>query len=166
MKEQKIVPLKNYISVAIMFVITIILVLVLRGWHRQYEEYSLKTPVLDGKIQEIKLNELSNYVTAHDDFYLYVGEAEDTTSRKLEKKLVALLENRQIKDLTVYINASSIKDDVYYELTKYNYNNTKLNLPAFIIIRDKKIVNYTMKEENNFNIGNIEKLLDEYEVGI
>ena len=163
MKEQKIIPLKNYISVAIMFVITIILVLVLRGWHK---EYSLKTPVLDGKIQEIKLNELSNYVTAHDDFYLYVGEAEDTTSRKLEKKLVALLENRQIKDLTVYINASSIKDDVYYELTKYNYNNTKLNLPVFIIIRDKKIVNYTMKEENNFNIGNIEKLLDEYEVGI
>ena len=36
----------------------------------------------------------------------------------------------------------------------------------FIIIKDKKIFDYTMKEENSFDIGNIEKLLDEYEVGI
>ena len=164
-KEEKKIPLKNYISVAIMFTFTILLVLILRGWHKQYEEYNLKTPVLDGKFQEVKLNELSSYVTAHDDFYLYIGVAEDKVSRKVEKKLIKVLENREIKDNTIYINASSIENDVYYELTKYNYNAKNVELPIFMIIKNKKILDYTMKKDNNFSIGDIEKLLDEYEVG-
>lgn len=164
-KEEKKIPLKNYISVAIMFAFTILLVLILREWHKQYEEYNLKIPVLLGKIQEIKLNELSSYATAHDDFYLYIGVAEDRISRKVEKRLVKVLENREIKDNTIYINASSIENDVYYELTKYDYNAKNVELPIFMIIKDKKILDYTMKRDNNFNIGDIEKLLDEYEVG-
>ena len=45
----------------------------------------------------------------------------------------------------------------------FDYNNA--NYPMFMIIRDKKIASTVYKKDSKLNIGDIEQLLDENEIG-
>ena len=51
------------------------------------------------------------------------------------------------------------------ELKKYGYNNSSFSYPAFLIIRDKNIIDSVTKDEYDLTLGDIEKLLDKYEIG-
>ena len=54
----KKVELKDYLYVAVMFIITIIAALALRCFHASYEKYDLKNPVIRGKVQELHVEML------------------------------------------------------------------------------------------------------------
>lgn len=163
-EEKKIIPLKNYIETIFLFLATIIVVIALSKWHQSYQEYNLKIPVISGKIQEIKIDELDDYMTEHDDFFLYICVSEDKICRNVEKELPELLESRNIKNNTIYINANNIENKVLTKLNNYGYEKEKINLPIFLIFNNKKAIISVEKDSNNFTIDDIEKLLDEYEV--
>ena len=166
--EKKEIPIKNYISVLVLFIITILLVIGLRTWYRNYKEYQLTIPVISGKVQEISINEFEDYITEHDDFYLYVGVASDENCRDIEKDLVDLLARENIKNDTVYLNITDLTSNTETtkkELKKYGYNNSSFSYPAFLIIRDKNIIDSVTKDEYDLTLGDIEKLLDKYEIG-
>ena len=168
MKDNKKIPTKNYVVVLVVFVLCIGCVFGIRVWYRNYTEYSLTIPVISGKISEIKLDEFDEFVTAHDDFYLYIGTASNSNCRKIENKLVTLLEKRNIKDDTVYLNMSdeSNNDELYDKLSKMGTIEKNFKYPVFIIVRDNKIQDMVIKKNSTIKIGDIEKLLDEYEVGV
>ena len=168
-KNEKIIPRKNYIIIIVIYLISILAVVGLKIMYRSYSEYKLTIPVIKGEIAEININELDEYIVAHDDFYLYVGVASDPNCRNVEKDLVKLLKDRNIKDDTIYLNVSNLnnsKEVVASKLNKYGDLNVKINYPLFVIFKEGKITGTSNKTSNNTNIGDIEKLLDEYEVGL
>ena len=161
-EEKTIIPLKNYISVIILFVVTFTIVLGLRAWYRTYKEYSLTIPVISGKLQEITINEFSDYITEYDDFFMYIGVASNQDCRNVETRLVDILEKRNIKNSTIYLNMTNkSNEELNNKLITYGYEANDINYPMFLIIRDKKIIEVI----SNTNIGDIEKLLDQYEIG-
>lgn len=163
------IPRKNYITLFVIYVVCILAVVGMKILYRSYSEYKLNIPVLQGKISEVNINELDEYIAAHDDFYLYVGVASDTNCRNIEHELIRLLKLKNIKDETVYLNVSNLKDSnnvIYSKLSKYGDLNKTINYPLFIIFKDGKIFGKLDKVSNKIDIGDIEKLLDEYEVGI
>lgn len=168
MKDNKKIPTKNYIIVFVVFAICIAVVFGVRAWYRNYMEYNLTIPVLSGKISELKLDEFDEYVTAHDDFYLYIGTASNSNCRSIENKLVDELEKRNIKDETIYLNMSEEKNsnELYNKLSKMGTINKNFKYPVFAIIKDGKILGIVAKSKSTVRIGDIEKLLDEYEVGV
>ena len=168
-KEEKVISKKNYISLMIIFFVTILAVLGMKLMYRSYNEYKLTIPVIKGKIAEVNINELDEYITAHDDFYLYVGVSDDKNCREIEKKLDKLLKDRNIKDDTVYLNVSDIdnaKETVLLKLQKYGDLNKNFSYPLFLMFKNGKILGKVDKNFKNVDIGDIEKLLDEYEVGV
>lgn len=165
-EQKKSIPLKNYIIVVVMFLSVMLVVFGLRSWYRTYKKYQLTIPVINGKLSEVKLNELKDYITAHDDFYMYVGTASNEKCRELEKKLVKLLSKKNIKNETVYLNMTNNDSDtlqkVLSEELEYNEKN---EYPVFIIINNNKVLGVASDNKNNMGIDSIEKLLDEFEIG-
>lgn len=167
--DTRVVPKKNYIILVAIYIICIFAILGIKVLYRNYKEYRLTIPVIQGKISEINMNELDEYIVAHDDFYLYVGVSSDKNCREIEKDLVKLLESRGIKDETVYLNVSETskaKAEVTSKLSKYGTLDNNFYYPLFIIFKDGKIMGILNKQSEVVNIGDVEKLLDEYEVGI
>jgi len=122
-EEEKQIPLKNYIYVIVMFILVMLAVLGLSTWYRNYKKYEFSTPVISGKVQEISKNEFKEYVNSHDNFYLYIGTADNKACRDLEMNLVDLLNKYNVKNDTVYLNASNASKDEITELLKeYGYN--------------------------------------------
>jgi len=167
-EKDKIIPLKNYVYVVIMFLLVGVLVFVLRAWYRNYKEYKLQTPVISGQIQEIDINEIKEYITEHDDFFIYIGVAKDENCRELESDLVPVLNGRNIKSDTIYLNMSNISNDkemLKEKLSILGYNYNSASYPMFLIVRDKKIMSAVYRNNNIISIGDIEQILDENEIG-
>jgi hypothetical protein len=169
-KETKLreVPFKNYIILIVICFATIGLMSLFSILYRRYEMKQMETPVINGVIPEIKKEDIDNYVVENDSFFLYVGSASDNNSRNVEKDLIKYFEKREIKNDTIYLNVTNENDlDNFYKTfnEKYVVNDySKLkDYPAFIIFSDNKVLDLVQKSENrNLNIGDIDRVLDEY----
>ena len=163
--NKKNVPLKNYLMVFVMFFVTIMVVLLLRGWYRSYKEYNLTIPVINGKISQIGISQLDNYIMEHDLVFLYIGTSDNKQCRNLEKKLPEVLIKRNIKEQTIYLNMDNISNnEVIKKLKKYGYSEKNIEFPAFLIINNKLLLNLKTNK-GPINISDIDKILDEYEIG-
>ena len=167
-EENKTIPLKNYIYVVIMFFIVVLIVLGLRAWYRNYKEYKLQIPVIEGQIQQIDIEELNEYIIEHDDFFMYIGTVSNKNCRAIEKDLVKVLTKRNIKDETIYLNMSNISNDkkkLNDKLKSLGFDYNDAEYPMFLIVNGKKITSIVYRKDSKINIGNIEQLLDESEIG-
>ncbi len=164
-EKAKRIPVKNYIAVLIMYIVSIAIVFGLCVWYKNYKEYRLTIPVISGKIQEVKMNEFDSYITSHENGFVYIGTSSNRNCRDIEDDLLALLKRKNIKNDTVYINMSEENEiDLKKILSNYGFKGD-VSYPMFIMISDKKIVAVTQREGRKLTIGDIEKLLDEHEVG-
>ena len=67
MKKEKEIPLKNYILLSIVLILTIVVVINLFLWKNTYEKSKLQTPILDDYLLVINYNELNNYLVENKD---------------------------------------------------------------------------------------------------
>jgi len=158
------IPEKNYIKLLAIFFITIIIVIIAFVAYQSHISYEKSIPILRGKISEIKESDVETYFSENDDFFLYVGVANNENCREIEPDLVEALKKRKIANV-VYLNITDIKDkEEFYNVFNSNYSNgVKLDsYPAFAIINDGKVVDLVKREERKINIGDIEQLLDNY----
>ena len=169
-KDEKLrnVPFKNYMILLLVCFITIGIVCVGSIMYRREEAKSLETPVINGVIPEIKKEDVDNYIVENDSFFLYIGSASNYNSREVEEDLIKYFERRDIKNDTIYLNVTNENnlEDFYKDFNKkYVVNDySKLNdYPAFIIIKDGKVLDLVQRKENQkLNIGDIDRILDEY----
>ena len=164
----KKIPKQNYVKITTIYIITILIVVIAFIVYNSQKKIANDIPVIRGTISEVEEVDFNNYITEHDDFLLYVGVANDSNCRELEAELKNVLKNRGLLD-TIYLNITSISNkNAFYTRFNNNYsNNIKLeNYPAFIIISDKKVVDLVQKEDKNLTVSDIEKLLDEYSIGV
>ena len=86
MKKEKNIPLKNYIILAVVLILSIILVIYFYMWYNAYEESKLNTMIMDKYLQVINYNELNNYLVENKDAVIYSSVLEDQKIRHFEKK--------------------------------------------------------------------------------
>lgn len=168
-EEERIIPKKNYIIIVMIFVITLIIVFVLRNRYIMYQDYQLTIPVISGTLNEIKDKEVYTYLDEIDDVMMYIGTAGDNNCRKLEKDLKKFVVDNDLKSKIIYLNITNVKNlNEFYDNFNENFvidNRYIDSFPAFIIFKDGKVLDYVSKINNKYlTIGNIEQLLAEYEV--
>lgn len=166
--ELRKVPTKNYIIVAIIFIVSIFLVFFLRNWYRSYQDYEKTIPILKGVISEVRYNEIYNYIGDNQSVIIYMGVADDEDCRNLEVDLKKLIEKKHLKDKVVYFNITDVEDrDLLLKEfnDKYAKKDKVYSYPAIILIEDGRIIDFKSKNaNNNLLISDIEQILDEYEV--
>lgn len=163
-EDLRVIPKNNYAKLSTIFVITIIVVVFAFVSYRSHSSFINNIPVIRGTLSEIEEKDLNNYITEHDEVLLYVGVASDENCRSLEEDLKETLKNRGLLN-TIYLNITSIsnKEDFYKSFNNNYSDNIKLNnYPAFVIISNNKIVDLVERKDNKLNIGDVERLLDEY----
>lgn len=167
-EEKRVIPNKNYIIVAVIFIATIGLMFFLRNWYISYQDYENTIPVLSGVISEVRYNEIDNYLSDNPSVVIYMGDAKDYDCREFELELKELLESKQIKDRVIYYNITDVKNKnlLLKEFNnKYALNNKISSYPVIVIFEDGKIVDYKSKTASkNLTISDINLLFNEYDV--
>lgn len=167
-EETRKIPVKNYVIVAVVFILSIALIFFLRNWYNSYQEYAKTIPVLEGVISEVHYNEIYNYIGDNQSVIIYMGVASDDNCRELEKDLKKVIEKRHLKDKIVYFNISDVEDKelLLKEFNdKYSNDNKISAYPAIILMEDGKVIDFKSKNANqDLLVSDVEQFLDEYEI--
>lgn len=147
------IPTKNYISLTLIFVITILLTLFLRKIYINSINNDRK-----GLLPEINISELSSYVQENPDIMIYISYNNED-DKKIEAKLQKYLIKNNIKYGLIYVDLNNVTDEDVdninkkylseslmnsgYKLKKYsNLIYVDNGLAADIMYTDEKSMNY------------------------
>ncbi len=152
-------PKKNYIIVATIFTVTILVCLYLADWYKKDEEYRLSIPVTEGVISSITLEELDHYLTENNSAVLFICENERNDCREVGETLNKIVQSNlyattfNYMDINYNNNFTAFKEEFN---DKYTTNSKLEDYPALIIIEEGIVVDI----KNNINQDEIDAYLD------
>ena len=163
-KKNKKIPKKNYIVLSTIIIGALVLSTIVFFIFNNQKEYNKKIPVIRNHVKEIEAKDLNAYATENPDFLLYFDVSEEEESRKVEEGLIELIDRKKIE--VVYVNLlDEDKEALYKDFnSKYSKGVDLNSYPAFIIMKNGKILDIVQKQEREINAGDIEQLLDINEI--
>lgn len=168
MKKEKNIPLKNYIILAVVLIVSIILVIYFYMWYNAYEESKLNTMIMDKYLQVINYNELNNYLVENKDAVIYSSVLEDQKIRHFEKKFKNIIIKNSLNNDILYLDLTEeLKDKNITKDIKetYNINNQDIaNTPSIMIFKDGNLYSIYNIKDNNYNINNLVDYLEEEDI--
>lgn len=168
MKKEKNIPLKNYIILAVVLILSIILVIYFYMWYNAYEESKLNTMIMDKYLQVINYNELNNYLVENKDAVIYSSVLEDQKIRHFEKKFKNIIIKNSLNNDILYLDLTEeLKDKNITKDIKetYNINNQDIaNTPSIMIFKDGNLYSIYNIKDNNYNINNLVDYLEKEDI--
>ena len=166
MKKEKNIPLKNYIILAVVLILSIILVIYFYMWYNAYEESKLNTMIMDKYLQVINYNELNNYLVENKDAVIYSSVLEDQKIRHFEKKFKNIIIKNSLNNDILYLDLTEeLKDKNITKDIKETYNNQDIaNTPSIMIFKDGNLYSIYNIKDNNYNINNLVDYLEEEDI--
>lgn len=169
-KNERFVPIKNYVIVFLIAIAIIALVWYALSWRKVITEnristsYLIKSKIISNEIQN--LDEIVDvFSEAPTTYYLYISYTGNEKIYDMEKELAALINEYKIGEQFYFLNVTSIKEEENY-IDKINnalaLDNKKVkSVPTILYYNDGKVVDIVTIEGNNImNIGDFQKLLD------
>lgn len=163
MKKEKEIPLKNYILLGIILILTVAITIYFYMWNNAYEESKLNTMILDDNLQVINYNELKDYLIENEEVVIYSSVLGDKEIRNFEKKFKTILEKNTFNTNILYLNLTEeLKDNkIKKEINKkYIYEDNNIsNVPSIMIIKDGEIKGVYNIKDKKYNIKDITNYL-------
>ena len=169
-KNERFVPIRNYVIVFFAIIGVIALVWYAFCWHKVIKEnrlstsYLIKSKTVSNEIQGLDgLNDV--LLEAPDTYYLYISYTGSEQIYNMEKELAVLINQYKIGDEVYFLNVTEMKDkkELVDEINKALELDKKQvkQVPTIIYYVDGKVVDLIVKEDNNImDIGDFQKLLD------
>lgn len=160
MKKEKEIPLKNYIILSLVLIITIIIVIYLFMWHSTYEKNKLQVPILDSYLMVINYNELDNYLVENKDAIIYATVLNNIEIRNFEVKFRNLIEKNSLNNNILYLDLTEeLSNSSTKEILKAKYNSEITEVPSIIIFKDGVVKDIYNIKKTNYNIKTLEDYL-------
>lgn len=165
MKKEKEIPLKNYILLSIVLILTIVVVIYFFMWKNTYEKSKLQTPILDDYLLVINYNELNNYLVENKDAIIYVSKLNDESIRLFENKFKNIINKNNLNNKILYLDLTEeLKENNIVKEINKKYGKEMTEVPTIVIIKDGKISSSYNIKENKYNIKLLEKYLEKEDV--
>ena len=165
MKKEKEIPLKNYILLSIVLILTIVVVIYFFLWKNTYEKGKLQTPILDDYLLVINYNELNNYLVENKDAIIYVSKLNDESIRLFENKFKNIINKNNLNNKILYLDLTEeLKENNIVKEINKKYGKEMTEVPTIVIIKDGKISSSYNIKENKYNIKLLEKYLEKEDV--
>lgn len=151
MKEEKNIPFKNYIFLAIVLLLSIFIVIYFYMWYGEIEDNRVNTPILDDYLGVINYNELDDYLIENNDVYVYVSVLNDEKTRKFEKKFKNYVNKYNLNNNILYLDLTdeSRNKKLFYNIkNKYNI----VNLPCIISFKNGILYDIYNIPEYNYDL--------------
>ena len=165
---EKIIPKKNYIIVAIMFLAVVILVVYLCGLYHVYDEHQREIPVIRGTLSEILLDELDHYIMENPTTVIYMCTASDSICRDYEKNFKKLIKQDDLQESIIYLNLSSIDQEEFVDTFNRTYpykNSLTKHYPALVSFEDGEIEGILQGTSNQeLTISKTEQFIDMHQI--
>lgn len=159
MKKEKEIPLKNYILLSIVLILTIVVVIYFFLWKNTYEKSKLQTPILDDYLLVINYNELNNYLVENKDAIIYVSKLNDESIRLFENKFKNIINKNNLNNKILYLDLTEeLKENNIVKEINKKYGKEMTEVPTIVIIKDGKISSSYNIKENKYNIKLLEKI--------
>ena len=140
MKKEKEIPLKNYILLSIVLILTIVVVIYFFLWKNTYEKSKLQTPILDDYLLVINYNELNNYLVENKDAIIYVSKLNDESIRLFENKFKNIINKNNLNNKILYLDLTEeLKENNIVKEINKKYGKEMTEVPTIVIIKDGKI---------------------------
>ena len=164
------IPLKNYIILGLVVLLTLCLVYYFYLWYITYEESKLNETIMDRYLEVINYNELNDYIVENRNAMIYTSVLEDNNIRKFEIKFKNIVVKNALKDKILYMDMTDIfKDKIKYtELrNSYQINNYNItNVPCILVFKDAKLVDIYSIKDNDYNTDNVLNYIIDNEMSI
>lgn len=164
------IPLKNYIILGLVILLTLCLVYYFYLWYITYEESKLSETIMDRYLEVINYNELNDYIVENRNAMIYTSVLEDNNIRKFEIKFKNIVVKNALKDKILYMDMTDIfKDKIKYtELrNSYQVNNYNItNVPCILVFKDAKLVDIYSIKDNDYNTDNVLNYIIDNEMSI
>lgn len=164
-RERREVPVKNYIILGIIILVTILLLFYFYLWYLTYEESKLNNQIMDRYLQVINYNELEDYILENKNAFVYVSVLEDKNIRNFEIDFKETIINNSLKKEILYLDLTEIynsKNKISKAITEYNINNKNIsNVPCILVFKEGNLKNIYDIKENYYNVDEVEDFLEE-----
>ena len=164
------IPLKNYIILGLVVLLTLGLVYYFYLWYITYEESKLNETIMDRYLEVINYNELNDYIVENRNAMIYTSVLENNNIRKFEIKFKNIVVKNALKDKILYMDMTDIfKDKIKYtELrNSYQVNNYNItNVPCILVFKDAKLVDIYSIKDNDYNADNVLNYIIDNEMSI
>ena len=164
------IPLKNYIILGLVILLTLGLVYYFYLWYITYEESKLNETIMDRYLEVINYNELNDYIVENRNAMIYTSVLEDNNIRKFEIKFKNIVVKNALKDKILYMDMTDIfKDKIKYtELrNSYQVNNYNItNVPCILVFKDAKLADIYSIKDNDYNTDNVLNYIIDNEMSI
>ena len=121
------IPVKNYVILILVFLVTIVAVFYVRDWYNTTKNYYAQNSVMTKVVREIKSEEISNYILENQRFILYVSSGHDSGIKNFEDDFKNLIQSLDLTDDVLYMNLDGVNSESFYDLLKNNYvHNSKI----------------------------------------
>ena len=154
--ELRKVPVKNYVILGVVILVTILILYYFYLWVDVYKESKINIPIMDKYMDVINYNELENYLVENPNTIVYVSVLEDETIREFEKKFKSKYKSRKIENELLYMNITEdiknndIRDDM---VSKYNINDLDvLDVPCVLVFNDGMLKSIYSISDNDYDI--------------
>ena len=165
MKKEKEIPLKNYILLSIVLILTIVVVIYFFLWKNTYEKSKLQTPILDDYLLVINYNELNKYLVENKDAIIYVSKLNNENIRLFENKFKNIINKNNLNNKILYLDLTEeLKENNIVKEINKKYGKEMTEVPTIVIIKDGKISSSYNIKENKYNIKLLEKYLEKEDV--
>ena len=165
MKKEKEIPLKNYILLSIVLILTIVVVIYFFLWKNTYEKSKLQTPILDDYLLVINYNELNNYLVENKDAIIYVSKLNNENIRLFENKFKNIINKNNLNNKILYLDLTEeLKENNIVKKINKKYGKEMTEVPTIVIIKYGKISSSYNIKENKYNIKLLEKYLEKEDV--
>lgn len=165
MKKEKEIPLKNYILLSIVLILTIVVVIYFFLCKNTYEKSKLQTPILDDYLLVINYNELNNYLVENKDAIIYVSKLNNENIRLFENKFKNIINKNNLNNKILYLDLTEeLKENNIVKKINKKYGKEMTEVPTIVIIKDGKISSSYNIKENKYNIKLLEKYLEKEDV--
>ena len=154
--ELRKIPVKNYIILGAVIVVTIFLLYYFYMWVDVYKESKVNIPIMDKYMAVINYNELDNYVVENPDTIVYVSVLENDEIREFEKKFKSKYKNDLIDNDILYMNVTedisdkSVKDGM---VSKYFINGLNItDVPCVLVFKNGILKSIYSVKDNDYDI--------------
>lgn len=155
----KNIPLKNYILLFIILLLSIFGALYFYLWHSAYQVARINTPIIGDYLEVIQFNELDNYLVENKDAIIYVSVLNDYEIRKFENKFKRFINKYSLNNAILYMDITNdLSNNISHKKINDNYG---LNFPYIIVFNNGSVQYIFNIKDNNYDIEAVKKFLVE-----
>lgn len=164
------IPVKNYIILGVIVIITTLAAVYLCSWYKQYDDNKITTPVITEVLREVEYNNLNSVLQERDVLAIYLCTTNESKCRNFEKKLSKYIKDNNLTEEIIYLNLGYKNDEmnllnkIYDKYKSESLVKKVYKYPALLLFNQGKLVDVLSSNEKEITINQVDEFLEGYEI--